>query len=97
MAKGRSSSSNIAPLGTGTRLELATRYRWWTYPGRRVHHHDQKDHALGLEAGLQHDFENGWRIDVDAQFIRRRSNDDRYDENLKRLMLSVRKSFSIDL
>jgi hypothetical protein len=85
------------PLGENTRLEVGTRFRWWRYPGRRTHHEDQKDNSQALELAAQHDFPSGWRIDADAQYIRRRSNDDRHDENVKRFVISVRKAFSIPL
>lgn len=82
-------------LGSRTAANIGVQWRNWTYAHRLVGGKKRHDHSIAPQLGIEHDLGDDWFIDLDGTIIDRGSNDDRYDETVKRAMLTVRKRFRL--
>ncbi|MBB3764053.1 hypothetical protein [Sphingomicrobium lutaoense] len=86
------------PLSRDLEIGGALRYRMWRYPERltdigEVRHDSSVNPALTLT----YDAGNDWEFEARGDVIWRRSNDNEFDETIKRVGIGVSKRFRTDL
>jgi opacity protein-like surface antigen len=70
---------------------VGLRYRRWVYQDRFVGIQRQKDHSISPTVGLSYALSRDLFLDLEGEYIRRRSNDAQFDDNIRRVTVGIRK------
>lgn len=91
--------ANVAvPVSERVEILPSLRYRWWRYPNRLTDDDKiRKDNSITPGLGVRFEVIDDLDLELSGQIIFRESNDDQYDETIKRFTIGISKRFRTDL